>query len=102
MSHKKEYLEEMRQLVLQEFHWINEDYETRRKQEAQVEKDLLEIQMAEVTVKMVLIYIQMVKDGESQNIVAEARETVASALNTCEMYGVIDGNRIQGYRNILK
>lgn len=43
MSHEKEYLEEMRQLVLQEFHWINEDYETRRKQEAQVEKDLLEI-----------------------------------------------------------
>lgn len=96
-----EYMHEMHQLVMQECDWIIEDYEIQRLQELHLEEDLLKIQIAEITVKMVLIYIKMLQEGESQNIVAEARKTVASALDDCERCEAIDSDRIQAYRNML-
>lgn len=97
-----EYMHEMHQLVMQEFDCIIEDYETRRKQETQLEGDLLNIQLAEVTIEIILLYVQMVKEGESQNIVAEARTVAVSALDACERHMTIDSDRIQVYRNMLK
>lgn len=97
-----EYMHEMHQLVMQEFDWLLEDYETREKQKLHLEGELLKIRLTEITVKMVLTYINMVQENESQNIIAEARKTVASALDACEKHKAMDSDRIQSYRNMLK